>query len=147
MKRKACDSEYYRVRSRGGGRWREEFPEDDPKDDERSAARVAAMHEDFKQRMAVLEAAEAGAKERRKQDATEHSFRSNALVAWAEYRAAGVEPPRLTADGVPAFSLSLLFVLGWTIEEIDGKRLLLKPVHAKADQQRAKMENSLKESF
>ncbi len=53
---------------------------------------------------------------------------TSARSLWSEYDAAGVQPVKLDANGVPTCSLSLLLKIGWTIEETHiGKRLREPP--------------------
>jgi hypothetical protein len=70
-----------------------------------------------------LEAEEAARREAHRIKTLAHT----ASIICAEYRAAGVEPIEVNADGVPTVSLATLRWIGWRIEEIDGKRKLVRP--------------------
>lgn len=125
MKRGRFDADYDRVRRKPPP---PEFPENDDLFERDRAERVAAAHEDFKNRMAELEAIEAKIAAERKVRADANTRRSNLLVMMQEYQRAGVKPPFVNEDGTPRCSLSLLLQLGWSIERIgDSVATLLKP--------------------
>jgi hypothetical protein len=67
-------------------------------------------------------AREAEIEAKRRQRAREFLAETNERTRLAEYRKAGVEPPQYTR-----VSLGLLLSLGWTIEEVEGRRVLVKP--------------------
>ncbi len=58
------------------------------------------------------------------------SIRASGSVMMTEYARAGVEPLETNGRGVPLVSLSLLLCLGWTIESISGKNVLMRPAAA-----------------
>ncbi len=45
----------------------------------------------------------------------------------AEYQAAGISPPLIDGNGKPTVSLSMLLRLGWKVEDISGKPVLIHP--------------------
>lgn len=45
-----------------------------------------------------------------------------------EYETAGVEPPTVDDDGHPRCSLSMLLHMGWSIGDMAGERVLIRPV-------------------
>lgn len=57
----------------------------------------------------------------------ENSRVANARALLREYAAAGVRPPRVDADGVPTVSLSMLRMMGWTVESFGGEGVLVRP--------------------
>jgi hypothetical protein len=63
----------------------------------------------------------------RKEAARRFAMKVNADQLCAEYRTAGVEPPRTDFDGVPTTSLSMLLLLGWRIECVSGQNRLVEP--------------------
>lgn len=60
-------------------------------------------------------------------------MRANASQLVEQYRAAGVDPPAVDAQGVPTCSLSLLLSTGWRVEEHENevggevRRVLTRP--------------------
>ena len=44
------------------------------------------------------------------------------------YTRAGVTPPHLDKDGFPNCSLTMLLSLGWRVEEVEGTKVLLRPI-------------------
>lgn len=113
-------------------------PEDRWQDDlvERVAGeeRVRQL-EEAKKRNAVLAEAERRQREEAAVVSTEKMQRANANVLWAEYRAAGVDPIAVDANGVPTTSLSMLKWAGWTIVNISGQNKLVHPRHGYAKQE------------
>ena len=57
----------------------------------------------------------------------ERAAETNRRQVIAEYQAAGVEPLRVDGNGRPTVSLSMLLRIGWTIENISGKNVLIYP--------------------
>jgi len=89
---------------------------------EERAAMIARGEERARQE-AIREAAA-------KQRATEFTKRANDSFLIREYRAAGVEPPNVDANGVPRVGLGLLLSMGWKIEDFgNGERALVAPAH------------------
>jgi hypothetical protein len=124
MKRGQHDSEYDRVRKRAGY----DKPIYDFPDDQRAAEtaqRVNEMFEDFRARIEEANAYERQKSDEQKARAVELSMRANRLCMLNEYRAAGVDPPRIDEHGFPAFSLSLAFLMGWRIEHIGDRNVLV----------------------
>lgn len=139
MKRSLYDTEYERVR-REAGLDRAEFPEPAAASPPIDEVRVKAAHEDFKQRMAELDAWETkrAAEAAARTDAfTRHN---NERVRLAEFARASLVPPVGTQT-----SLELLLWMGWKIEEADGQRVLVRPGKRKTREDYA--DESLKESF
>lgn len=128
MKQDRHAAEYDKVRRRAGmARPPAEFPDDTP-----DPARVAAAHQDFKDRMA--EGAEhdlrRAAESKARVDELQH--RANLSVLLTEYARAGVEPPYAKENGEPKFSLGFLLRIGWTIAEFpDNKKKMVSPIGAK----------------
>jgi hypothetical protein len=120
MKRDRFASDYEQVR-RQAGLPRAEFdlPEPGAKPD---LARVHAAHDDFKARMAVRTEHEAEEEANRKAAATELTLRANESIRVTEFVQAGVEQP----IGM-LVSIGMLMQLGWTIAEVDGKKMLVRP--------------------
>ena len=144
MKRDRFASDYEQIRRQAGlGRPEFDLPEPDVKPD---LARVQAAHDDFKARMAVRTKHEAEEEARRKVEATELSMRANESIRVTEFAQAGVEPP----DGMRV-SLPLLMRLGWTIAEVDGGKVLVRPNAAPKPRARKSREEyaaeSIKEGF
>lgn len=75
------------------------------------------------ERQAMLDRQEAIERERAK--ASMLAATSSFLAR--EYQHAGVAPPRVNAAGDPICSLSMLYRLGWRIEEIDNAKTLVAP--------------------
>lgn len=141
MKRDRFASDYERVRREAGIASRDFTPPPEP---ERS--RVEAMNDDFQRRMMDREEIEAYQARMRKIEADKLTLRANDSLRQAEFAAAGVDPPQ----GFSA-SLSLLLQIGWTIGEVDGRKVLLRPVARPMPAQRKTREElaaeSLKEEF
>ena len=129
MKRSLFDSEYERVRRQAGlNQPRLEFDMDDPDvNGERVADRVTRAHEDFKQRMAELDAVNVKQAAERKVAADQRSMEANRIQLLGEYEAAGVYPPFTDDSGKPTISLSLLKRLGWRIESFGSDGYSLVP--------------------
>lgn len=93
------------------------------------------QHADEKR--ARLEEAKRLNTERAEQDAREEAERKESLLKFskighrrqllAQYREAGVEPPLVTEDGTPRVSLTMLLSIGWTIAEVFGEKMLVRP--------------------
>lgn len=127
MKRGRFDTDYDRVARKPPPPRQSEFPEDGDLFERERAERVAAAHEDFRQRMAELGEIERRQEAERKARADINTRRSNVLVLMHEYKRARVAPPLVNDDGTPSCSLSLLLQLGWTIERFGDSLQLLKP--------------------
>ncbi|MHB8272002.1 hypothetical protein [Bradyrhizobium sp.] len=98
-----------------------------------------AEHEAFEKHEAELAA-------ERKETARLFSLGANERLRLAEYDLHGVTPPVL--NGVPTkSSLPLLRSLGWTIEEIDGKRTLIQPAARNRKTREDYAAESLKDGF
>jgi hypothetical protein len=136
MKRDGLEGDYDKARRRAGmqGKPFQEFPE------EVSTRRVEAAHEDFKRNMAELNAREDREREAIKVRKIEFSLETNERLRVAEYRAAGLEPQ-------PGVSLSMLMMLGWTVQEISGKKTLVRPKSKSKKSRKENSEDSIKESF
>ena len=91
------------------------------------AARRRAERAAMMEQAAERERVEAEAERIRKQRAREFAIETSRRSLLAEYQRYGVEPLSLDGDGKPAVSLSMLLSLGWTIAEVSGKRVLVKP--------------------
>lgn len=129
MKRSLFDSEYERVRRQvGRNQPRPEFDMDEPDSNgERVADRVRTSHEDFKRRMAELDAVSVKQQAERKARADKFSCEANRVQLLAEYESAGVHPPFTDDDGKPTISLSLLKRMGWRIENFGNDGYSLVP--------------------
>jgi hypothetical protein len=140
MKRSLYDSEYERVR-REAGLDRPEFaePEESPPVD---IARIEAAHDDFKGRMAAFDVHETQRRAEAKAEADRYTREINERGRLAEFAHAGVAPP----VGVQA-SLELLLWIGWTIEEADGQKVLIRPKQVPRKTREEYMAESLKESL
>lgn len=121
MKHGRHDSEYDRVR-RGAGydRPKLEFP--DEKDEIDLQARIDAGLSDFRKRMADLEQQDAERSAQMARRAAESSAEINRRMILRDYERQGLQRPEGTLVSLP-----LLMKLGWRIEEIDGKNVLVKP--------------------
>lgn len=126
MKRGRFDTDYDRVARRPPPK-AEEFPENNDLFERERAERVAAAHEDFRQRMAELGEIERRMEAERKARADANTRRSNAMALLHEYERAGVAPPLVNEDGTPSCSLSLLLQFGWSIERFGDTLTLVKP--------------------
>lgn len=80
-----------------------------------------------KERNARMTAAEEERIKKQKIESANRARHRDGVMALNEYRRAGIEPLSLDADGYPTCPLSGLMFIGWTIEEIDGKKTLVKP--------------------
>jgi hypothetical protein len=146
LKRSLYDSEYERVRREAGvgARSRPDFLDDD--EETRISERVDAKLQDFRERMAELRVAETTAEARRQVDADARRKVWHRRAVIGEYQRAGLTPPIIGGDGMPAVSLSLLLSLGWQVREMlqvtGGTRLeLLKPIAPKPVQRRRTRED------
>jgi hypothetical protein len=141
MKRDGLESDYDKIRRRAGmpGKPFQEFP-----DEEVSMRRVEAAHDDFKRNMAELNEREDREREAINARKIEFSLETNERLRVAEYRAAGLEPQ-------PGVSLSMLMMLGWTVQEISGKKTLVRPKTKSKPKSKKNREeiaaDSIKESF
>lgn len=63
----------------------------------------------------------------RKESAHLNSLRANDMLLRHEYERAGVEPLKTNGSGVPTVSLSLLRSMGWTIEQVGERNMLIAP--------------------
>jgi hypothetical protein len=133
MKRTRYDSEYERIRREAGlAKPQYDFPDDDPaKLPQLDTERVKTAHADFKARMEVRTQYEIEQAAKRKVEADELSARANESLRLAEFDLYGVEPP----DGMRV-SLPLLISLGWTIEEVEGQKVLVRPQPSKQPRSR-----------
>jgi len=120
MKRGRHDSDYDEVRRRAGyTRPQPEFP--DEEEDRAVAARVMQKSEEFKARMAEIDKQDA---QRNGEMAARLEARSKEIsrrIIVREYAALGVAPPE------PLVSLALLRKIGWHIEEVGGRNVLVGP--------------------
>lgn len=57
----------------------------------------------------------------------ERAKETNRRQVLGEYQAAGVEPLQVDGSGRPTATLSLLLSVGWKIENISGKNVLIAP--------------------
>lgn len=57
----------------------------------------------------------------------ERARETNRRQVIGEYQSAGVEPLQVDGNGKPTASLSLLLSVGWKIENISGKNVLIAP--------------------
>jgi hypothetical protein len=131
MKYGRHDSEYDKIRQRAGyARPRYEFDEIDPNGMFESE-RVEAARADFHQRMAELDAFEAKKKEESEKRHAEFRLRVDRAIMLAEYQRFGLTP---MSDN--PCSLSLLLKLGWTIEQVGDKNVLVRPPLQKTRKQR-----------
>lgn len=90
------------------------------RDRERERAEIAkAVQQENEREAARL----AGIKQRN----DELSKRSNARLRTHEFAAAGVDAPYVDFDGVPTISLSFLLSIGWSIRNVSGMNVLMKP--------------------
>ena len=122
MKRGRHDGDYERVRRQAGmsNRPRSEFP--DEEEESAVAARVAKSNEEFKARMAELDRQELAQHQEAEERHTARRREIDRRMILAEYARLGLSPP-----GDTLVSLPLLIKLGWRIEEIDGKNVLVRP--------------------
>lgn len=142
MKRDRLASDYERIRRDAGLRSRDFQP---PPQAERN--RVEEINDDFRARMEALNEAQAEAARRRKAEADILTVRANDAARLREFAAAGLEPPIGFST-----SLSLLLQIGWKIVEVDGRKVLMRPIANPAAPAPRKTreqyaEESLKESF
>ena len=124
MKRGKFYSEYDRVRKTANyAKPQYEFDEEPAPNQNR----VQAAHDDFKERMAAFNAADAAAAAAGRARATALSQRANLSVLTTEFARAGVTPPCVNDAGDPTVSLPMLLWLGWTIVETEDGRFLQRP--------------------
>jgi hypothetical protein len=126
VKRSLYDSEYERIRREAGMRDSRPQPEflDEEElklEEQRTAARVNEINDDFRARMAAL-----GEAERQKIAAAQASLDAwrkefNERVIKREYTQLGLMPPE------PLVSLSLLRKLGWTVQFVGDETVLVRP--------------------
>jgi hypothetical protein len=82
----------------------------------------------------LLEQDDAGEAERRRRQAWERRSADDEARILQEYRQAGLDPPE-KKPGCNMPCLALLLTMGWTIEEVGGKKALVSPNRpAKAEQ-------------
>jgi hypothetical protein len=122
MKRTLYDSEYDRIRKAAGlARPQYEFDEFEGREAPPSF-RVDELNDDFKQRMA-----ERSEHEKQKEAAAKANHDAwhkgvNDRMIRREYESLGITPPE------PLVSLSMLRKIGWTIEQIGDRNVLMRPL-------------------
>lgn len=129
MKRSLFDSEYDKVR-RSAGYARPRYDIDDEpsaEDQAATAERVRAANADFQERMSKRTAWEAEQEAKRRAEGVALSLRANESMRLAEFDAAGVEPPLGFRCSLP-----LLLLMGWTIDSVSGKNVLVRPFYRSA---------------
>lgn len=122
MKRGRHDSAYDRVRREAGlgGRPAPEFP--DEEEERATAARIAKSNEEFKARMAELDRQELAGRVDAEQRHADRRREIDRRILLAEYGRLGLTPPCDTLVSLP-----LLIKLGWHIEQVDGRNVLVRP--------------------
>jgi hypothetical protein len=120
-------SEYAKVRRRADFKKAkaEALAEDER---ERDIDRVQRALDDFHERMAAFNKAEAERDAKRREEATAFTLQVNKRMALREWMAAGITPPSVDVDGYPLVSLSLYLTMGWTIGPGEhGENMLYPP--------------------
>jgi len=122
MKRGRHDGVYERVRREAGlsSRPAPEFP--DEEEDRAIADRVAKSNEEFKARMAELDRHELAKHAEAEQHHADRRREVDRRMLLREYERLGLSRP----DGMMV-SLPLLIKIGWHIEQVDGKNVLIRP--------------------
>ena len=95
----------------------------------RDQARVQRALDDFHERMAVHDKAVEAAEAKRQAEMTAWALAHNQRLIDREWSVAGLECPWKDDQGRAKFSLSLVMLLGWSIEiDGQGRAILIKPV-------------------
>lgn len=147
MKRDRYESDYERVR-RQAGLARSEFPEPDTSPRQGEVGEPQPIDDGFRDRMAELARLDAEKAAERKIHADALTLRANELVRLKEYQRAGVDP---MPGGI---SLSLALQMGWKIEQVGDRNVLVQPGRVAAPKRMTREEHaaaqsdqSLKEGF
>jgi hypothetical protein len=120
VKRTRYDSEYDRVRREAGfDKPQYEFPEE--QEEVESVGRVRQMQQDFAERAEAMRAAEAEKSRQMSAELDARRAEFSDRVIRREYAALGIVPP------TPLVSLSLLRLMGWSVEQIGDEFVLVKP--------------------
>lgn len=119
MKRDRFAGDYDKIR-RDAGYARPRYDLDDP--EEPDLEREGTLQEGFRERAEQLRQAEAAEEAKKQASKTAFTLETNERMRLRQFELAGVEPPA----GFKC-SLSLLLSMGWSIGEVKGKKVLVRP--------------------